>query len=412
MCVCLFDFPNDLQEIFDYLNKNGAKPIVVGGYVRDRLFGLKKTKDIDIEVYNISSYEKLTALLEPFGKVNVVGKSFGVCKLKLKSGVYDFSLPRTETKTAQGHKGFRVHTNASLSFKEGAKRRDFSINAIGYNPATKQLLDPYGGLKDIQTKTLRYIDKKTFQEDPLRVLRGAVFYARFDLHVEKELFGVCSVMVRNKALEELVKERVYQELLKLFTQAKRPSKALRLLKKFGNVPFFTPLFCLEANSFEHTLSAIDNLAKNKVTQLALYFSALALHVNDKEEFVRGFTCEKKLLKKVQNILSCYQDAKEIAFGECSDYEVGKLATKCNIEEVCTFLEALFLTQKSSFSRLRKKAKKLGVLTKAQTPLITGKELIKAGLTPSKEFKEILERLYELQLQKNLNKEELLGTLFD
>jgi len=119
-----------LLDIGDALYSRGAKPIIVGGSVRDHILGYEP-KDFDIEVYGIG-LDELKELLGRFGSVNLVGKSFGVLKLSYKKSVYDFSLPRVEKKISKGHRGFEVKVDENLPYKEAFKRRDFTINAIGY----------------------------------------------------------------------------------------------------------------------------------------------------------------------------------------------------------------------------------------------------------------------------------------
>ena len=103
----MLDYPNKLNIIFDKLLINSIKPIIVGGFVRDFLLKID-SKDIDIELYGISSFEKLEHILEEFGDVNSVGRSFGVCKLKVDDLDIDFSFPRIDSKIDKGHKGFDV----------------------------------------------------------------------------------------------------------------------------------------------------------------------------------------------------------------------------------------------------------------------------------------------------------------
>ena len=133
----MIDYPNELNIIFDKLNNYSIKPIIIGGYVRDFLLN-KSSKDIDIELYGIASYEKLEKLLQEFGSVNSVGKSFGVCKLQFDDLDLDFSLPRIDSKINKGHKGFEIQTDETLDFITATSRRDFTINAIGYDVIEKK----------------------------------------------------------------------------------------------------------------------------------------------------------------------------------------------------------------------------------------------------------------------------------
>ncbi|MDD2949652.1 MAG: CCA tRNA nucleotidyltransferase, partial [Sulfuricurvum sp.] len=232
--------PDPLVQLIEHLDQSGIKPILVGGFVRDAFTG-HPTNDLDIELYGVHSIESLETLLQPFGKINLIGKSFGVLKLAYAGYTIDFAPPRTESKSGFGHKGFDVAWQSNIAFTDAARRRDFTINAIGYDPITKTLLDPFGGIEDLKCKRLMCVDPVTFVDDPLRVLRAVQFAARFELICDEQLLQLCRVMIENGALEELPKERIFEELKKLLLQSARPSLGLTLLKEMGGLPFFSPL---------------------------------------------------------------------------------------------------------------------------------------------------------------------------
>src|SRR5512134_1750515 len=149
----------------------GGRALIVGGWVRDRLLG-KESKDLDIEIFGIPGSE-LAKFLEPFGRVEAVGHSFPVYKVD----DIDVALPRRESKAGRGHKGFVVEGDPSMSVAEAARRRDFSINAIAWDPLTDEYLDPCGGRADLEASVLRAVDLGTFGDDSLRVLRALQFAA-------------------------------------------------------------------------------------------------------------------------------------------------------------------------------------------------------------------------------------------
>ncbi|MDQ1337773.1 MAG: hypothetical protein QG617_740, partial [Campylobacterota bacterium] len=172
----MIDYPDKLNIIFEKLKSHRIRPVIVGGFIRDSLFKIE-SKDIDIELYGALTFKKLQKILQEFGTVNIVGKSFGVCKLKFEDYDLDFSFPRRDSKIRSGHRGFDVTIDSTLDFKTAASRRDFTINAIGYDVVEKKVLDPYNGINDLKEKILRAVDEKSFAEDPLRVLRAAQFCA-------------------------------------------------------------------------------------------------------------------------------------------------------------------------------------------------------------------------------------------
>ena len=179
--------PSVLEDILKELQEIGATPILVGGSVRDH-FLIIPIKDYDIEIFGINSLEIIQNCLEKFGCVKLVGKSFGVLTLRVNEYDFDFALPRIEKKTGNTHQDFEVITNANLSFKEAAIRRDFTINAIGYDFFKQEFLDPFDGINDLKTKTIKYINDITFIEDSLRVYRAVQFASRFDFEIDENTF--------------------------------------------------------------------------------------------------------------------------------------------------------------------------------------------------------------------------------
>src|SRR5262249_39442536 len=183
----------------------GGRALVVGGWVRDRLLG-RPSKDLDVEVFGLTA-DRLRALLAEFGSVNAVGESFTVCKV---AGV-DVSLPRRESKIGPGHKGFEVVGDPELPVAAAARRRDFTINAIAWDPLPGEYADTWHGRQDRGARSLRAVDARTFADDSLRVLRGGQFAARFELEVDA---GTRALLARIP-LDDLPAERIWGEFEKL-----------------------------------------------------------------------------------------------------------------------------------------------------------------------------------------------------
>ncbi len=142
--------PKILQTISKKLHSKHAKAIVVGGSVRDHFLKLD-IKDYDIEVYGLEGMMELEEVLGEYGSVNLVGKSFGVLKFSHEAEEYDFSFPRKESKVGTGHRGFDVEVDGTLDFKTASKRRDFTMNALGYDIEEKAFFDPFGGLEALSS---------------------------------------------------------------------------------------------------------------------------------------------------------------------------------------------------------------------------------------------------------------------
>ena len=185
----------------------GGRAFVVGGWVRDWL-RRHPSKDIDIEVFGVPQ-ESLPSLLQPFGRVEPVGQSFPVYKVIVPDaeGDIDVALPRRESKAGRGHKGFAVTGDPSMSFPEAARRRDFTINAIGWDPISGEFEDPFHGRNDLDRRLLKAVDLKTFGDDSLRVLRAVQFAARFEFALDAATAALC----RTIPLDDLPAERIWSE---------------------------------------------------------------------------------------------------------------------------------------------------------------------------------------------------------
>lgn len=247
---------------------------LVGGFVRDALLGLHP-KDADVEVYGVSAkrLEDFLNRLYP-GKVNTVGRAFGILKINLGEGLeFDVSIPRRESKVGKGHKGFAVQGDPGMSIKEAARRRDFTINALAADPLTGGVLNLFHGLEDLKARVLRVTNEERFQDDSLRVYRALQFAARMDLSVEKKSLALMRKMVKRGDLRELSKERVTEELKKLLLKAEKPSIGFELARELGIIqrdyPELHGLIGLkqekewhpEGHAWEHTLMALDEAAK-------------------------------------------------------------------------------------------------------------------------------------------------------
>ncbi len=226
--------PTRLLDAARAVSARVPKAMLVGGFVRDCLLGIA-SKDADRETYGIGAEELEAILKELFdGKVETVGRSFGIYKVFLGDGLdLDVAIPRRESKTGPGHKGFEVEGDPDLDPKEAARRRDFTINAIAADPNTGELFDPFNGQSDLAEKRLRVVDGSTFVDDPLRVYRGVQFAARFGLRVEPSTLEFMRLMVGRGELEALSKERVTDELKKLLLKAPKPSVGFELMRTLG-----------------------------------------------------------------------------------------------------------------------------------------------------------------------------------
>lgn len=402
------DYPNKLEIIFDKLDKLDIKPIIVGGYNRDKLLNLD-SKDIDIELYGINSLEELEKILEEFGEVNSVGKSFGVCKLAFDELDLDFSLPRIDSKISDGHRGFNIQTDSTLDFKTASSRRDFTINAIGYDVKSKKALDPFNGKTDIQKKLLRAVNITKFAEDPLRVLRAVGFASRFSFTLDETLFVKCKEMIQSGVLDELPRERIYQEIIKLLLKSPNPSLGINLLKELDGFLYFKELSKLTQNELTSTLDALDYLSslhiKNKDSKILLMLTILVSNLTkvDAYSFLDSLVGKKELIAKG---VALYENQDSLDEINVTDYDLYRLATKVTLENYFHFLNAKTLGQKvQSIKKLTLRAKNLGILQNSAVAFVQGKDLINLGLKPSQEFSKLLKNAYEAQMHSKFNTHE-------
>ncbi len=195
----------------------GFRALVVGGAVRDALLGVD-AKDVDIEVYGIG-YDRLAEMLSSHGRIDLVGKSFGVINFTAPEGeTCHFSVPRRDSKIGLGHRDF-LSGFENITPREAASRRDFTINAISFDPIAGEVLDFFNGREDLQNRILR-ATSAAFSEDPLRVLRGMQFACRFDLTLDPATAAMCRSIAGEYST--LPKERVADEFMKWATKAVRP----------------------------------------------------------------------------------------------------------------------------------------------------------------------------------------------
>ena len=222
----------EVLKVCQAVHDAGGRAMLVGGWVRDYLLG-SQSKDFDIEVYGLEP-SRLRAVLETIASVNTVGEQFSVYKLAFKSqdeGRFeiDVSIPRRESKSGRGHRGFVIEGDPQMTFEEAARRRDFTINAILYDPLTDETVDPFGGARDLRQRVLRAVAADTFIEDSLRVLRAVQFAARFEMTVDPQTVELC----RTIDLTDLPRERIWGEMEKLLTFANQPSIGLDCALELG-----------------------------------------------------------------------------------------------------------------------------------------------------------------------------------
>ena len=416
----------------------GGRALLVGGCVRDEILGLPP-KDYDVEVFGLASV-RLRDVLEKLGRVDAVGESFAVYKI----GGVDVSLPRRESKTGRGHKGFTVEGDPSLSIEDAARRRDFTINAISRDPLTNELTDPFGGQRDLANHRLRLVDAATFGDDSLRVLRGLQFAARFNLTMDDETRATC----RRIPLDDLPAERVWGELEKLLLRAKRPSIGFSLGLELDVVHRLWPEIAAligcpqepewhpEGDVWIHTLMVIDQ-ARRYIEDLDRGRSAAGMLGAITHDFgkpattafsdgrmrsigheeagvppatnfldrlnvftIDGFDVRKTVLGVVAHHLKPNAFYKSVT--PVGDGAFRRLSQKVDLELLARVARADCLGRTGNFDCsamdwFLDRARALGVEHQPPKPLVMGRHLIELGVRPGPEMGVLLKQIYDRQL---------------
>jgi tRNA nucleotidyltransferase (CCA-adding enzyme) len=441
--------PQDLRAMLDAVRRVG-RPRLVGGGVRDWLLGLEP-KDFDIEVAGVD-FETLHRTLAPFGSTDVVGRSFGVLKVRSRATgtEYDFSLPRRESKTGAGHRGFAVAPDPTLSDAEAAARRDFTLNAIAVDPFTGELIDPHGGQRDLQARVLRHTSA-AFVEDPLRVLRAMQLAARFDFALAPETAALCRGIA--DTFGELPVERVWGEWQKWAEKSSKPSRGMAVLEETGWLRHFPEIAAMrgtpqepewhpEGDVFTHPQHCIDALAQlpewqasEPARQRVLMFAVLAhdfgkpatTQRTEKRGAMRwtsngheaaGGPLAVAFLRRIGAPLELDAPVCELVVhhlahhhgnrGEFSDTQVRRLARKlapATIDDLAVVMTADSLGRPplqtpethALIAQLRAKARDLALADSAPRPIVLGRHLLQLGLKAGPEFKPLLDAAFEAQL---------------
>jgi tRNA nucleotidyltransferase (CCA-adding enzyme) len=394
-----------VHRIAEAVAAAGGRALVVGGWVRDRLLGID-SKDVDVEVYGIEP-DALKRLLRKLGRVSTVGESFTVYKTFVGGEEVDVSVPRRESKTGRGHRGFTVVGDPSMTIEEAARRRDFTINAIMVDPLTDELIDPFRGAEDLAARRLRVVDPETFVEDSLRVLRAAQFAARFELEIDPATVELCRAI----DLSDLPRERVWGEMEKLLLRARRPSLGLAALRVLG-VPekLFPELGALTESDWEAAgracdaaRTALDESDFTRGEKTAVMLAALCrdLTVEATERLfdhlnvhtIGGFDARRRALALVQEAgapARLYAERERV-----TDGDVRRLACAAEPRLLAALGEARGDADAASW--LLARARALGVERGAPAPLLLGRHVLELGVPAGPEVGQITRAVYELQL---------------
>jgi tRNA nucleotidyltransferase (CCA-adding enzyme) len=426
------------QQIAEAVRDAGGRALIVGGWVRDRLMG-RDSKDVDIEVFGVPA-DRLHQILSSLGRVETVGESFQV----YKSGEIDVSLPRRESKSGRGHRGFDIAGDPAMELAEAVRRRDFTVNAIAWDPLSAEYLDPCDGRGDIERRLLRVVDRATFGDDSLRVLRAVQFAARFEFALDAAARALC----RDIPLDDLPAERIWGEIEKLL-MARRPSIGLALAMDLGVVgALFPEVQALagcpqepewhpEGDVWVHTLQVVDQARRriddlDRPQQVAIMLGALChdlgkpattavvdgrIRSMDHEE--QGVAPTHALLDRLNiHSLDGYDVRRQVVGlvaqhlkpgawfkvrNEVGDGAFRRLAHKVDLELLARVAKADCLGREpgrfdcTAMDWFLERARALGVEHRPPAPILLGRHLLALGVEPGPRVGEILKAVYEQQL---------------
>mgnify|MGYP003291328532 CR=1 FL=1 len=420
------------REVARLVARQGGRTFYVGGYVRDGLRH-RENKDVDIEVHGISP-KCLEDILDSLGQRMSIGESFGIFGLKGYS--LDIAMPRKEEARGMGHKDFAVFVDPFIGTEAAASRRDFTINALMQDVLTGEIVDPFGGVKDLQDGLLRHVNDQSFGEDPLRVLRSAQFAARFGFRVAEQTVSLCSRM----RLEHLPRERIEGELKKALLKAENPSIFFEVLRQMDQLDHWfpelkaligvpqNPVYHAEGDVWTHTMMVLDEAAKLRDRASNPYWFMLSAVVHDfgkavcteekdgvlhaylheikglplAEAFLRRITGERKLMDYVLNMVEYHMKPNTVA-GARSAEKVTTRMFDLSVDPEGLICMALAddrgrITQAPATNHEEFLYERLAVYRELMArPYVMGRDLIEAGLKPGAEFTEILQYAHKLRL---------------
>lgn len=410
------------NNLLSKLRSEGFKPYVVGGAVRDALTG-QQLKDVDIEVYGAETDSLIKSLKKLTPHVDEVGQQFGVLKVQIDGEEFDVSLPRQENRTGSSHTSFEVRTDKDLTIPEASARRDFTVNALLYDPEFKHVLDPYNGMKDWHDRKLGHVSD-AFDEDPLRVLRGAQMAARFNMELQPRT--VVKAQTLASEFGTLAKERVQIEFQKLFTKSFHPEKGFKVLKETHWDRNFPGLGEVNDETLHSQLAEAGRTASEQKldddSRAALFGAVVASRISSDKR--REFLSYITVGDRVKNI--AYNLASIEAPKDLSDSSLRHWSKNCpnsiNYDNWLQVQKIVNPDSKERLSKIEKKVKELSIFTNPEPDLIKGDSLMslmrqtKNGRWVGEALRKIREAQYENKFRTveeaerwvRENKDELLG----
>lgn len=431
--------PSEIRDIMFGIKRQGFDSYIIGGYVRDTIMRIP-SKDIDVEVFGCTVNE-LAGMLQEYGKVDTVGKSFGVVKLTTKNQDYDFAIPRYESKVGVGHDDFEVHFDTNMTPYDSTLRRDFTMNAMIMD-AHGQILDFHRGTRDIQYGILRPVGE-AFKEDALRVLRGMQFASRFNMTASDLLIKYAQQMFDD--YQHLTQDRIMHEWLK-WAKGKFPQMGLLLLEETGWIKHYpqieamigceqNPKYHPEGDVWEHTQQCVAYAGKEynnpiiTMTMLTHDFGKPSTTVkNEHGNWVSPGHSDPKLgcnqfLKSIGMPIDIAKEVSELtrfhmSFAEenPSKRSVRRVMSKLEHTDIQTLFKVMecdrngrdeIIGVDNHLQRLIEMSDEIVTDDGGIAAKVMGRHLIELGFEPSPKFGKVLSATYEAQIEHDFDFDTLL-----
>lgn len=437
-----------VHKIVSAVNDQGGRSLLIGGAVRDLLLGIP-IKDLDIEVHGVS-LDTLESILKQCGTVSLVGKAYGV--LRVHGLDIDWSIPRAD---APGRKP-EVTIDPTMQIQEAFLRRDLTMNAMGIDLVSFELIDPFNGKKDLEHKVLRTPSAQRFIEDPLRFYRVMQFVSRFQMQPDQELEDICKKM----DISRVSVERIDEEFKKLLLKSERPSLGIRWLQYIGRLSEVLPELAAtvgvqqeerwhpEGDVFEHTMQSLDaasalEFADDQEKLIVMYaaichdlgkatttvFQDGVYHsyghegagVIAAQKMMPRITRNKEIIEAIGTLVKYHMVPIQLVESNAGEASYKRMARKLSPHATLKMLGFLSLCDQRGRNPAKNKplthsineidiflerAAQASVLHQAEKPVLHGRDIMDV-IEPGPYMGKILDEAYEIQLQEGITDKETL-----
>ncbi len=398
----------DYRGLIEDIWSAGGQAYLVGGWVRDMLLG-RDSEDVDLEVIGLPR-RKFEEILKRYGKYYRCGRAYEIYIL--------------------GHDVEISYIEEAVEVRESARRRDFTINSLYYNPLEGKVYDYYNGREDIERGIIRYVDEATFLEDPLRILRVAEMASRFSFEVSRETLDLVKENIEE--LREVPGERVAEELRKVYLLSLKPSAAFEVMDETGALEVILPrlvrlkeviqdeVYHPEGDVYTHILMMLDVLPVERRSMEVFWgiiyhdmgkketwpeFRGHAqiskeIFQRESENLVRG----RKLRRCVEALIEYHEEPLRFLIEGFDRVRVKKLAVKVEIERLldlylCDVLGRGRKENTEELETIERIRRIYNEVREELTPIIRGRDLIEWGVEDRNTYSEIIDLLFEAQLEE-------------